>query len=80
LKGINSVNNLKVEIFDVKNNLVGESQIQVQKGDTLKQIQFSVKNPKLWTAETPNLYKAKFTLNKNRKKIFQTEENLVSEQ
>jgi hypothetical protein len=74
LKGINSVNNLKVEIFDAKNILVGESQITVQKGDTLKQIRFSVKNPKLWTAETPNLYKAKFSLNKNRKNIFQTEE------
>ena len=74
LKGINSANNIKVELFDVKNNLVVESQIQIQKGDTLKQIQFSVKNPKLWTAETPNLYKALFTLNKNRKTIFQSEE------
>lgn len=74
LKGINSVNNLKVEIFNAKNILVGESQIIIQKGDTLKQIQFSVKNPKLWTAETPNLYKAKFSLNKSRKNIFQTEE------
>ncbi|WP_267402738.1 MULTISPECIES: glycoside hydrolase family 2 TIM barrel-domain containing protein [unclassified Chryseobacterium] len=74
LKGINSTNNLKVEIFDVKNKLVGESQVQIQKGDTLKQIQFSVKNPKLWTAETPNLYKAKFTLNKNKKTISQIEE------
>lgn len=74
LKGIQNANNIKVELFDVKNNLVAESQIQIQKGDTLKQIQFSVKNPKLWTAETPNLYKAKFTLNKNKKIISQTEE------
>lgn len=74
LKGINSVNNVKVEIFDVRNNLVGESQTSIQKGDTLKQIRFDIKNPKLWTAETPNLYKAKFTLNKNKKTISQTEE------
>lgn len=74
LKGINSSNNLKVELFDVKNILVAESQVQIQKGDTLRHIYFSVKNPKLWTAETPNLYKAKFTINKNRKSIFQTEE------
>ncbi|AZA57880.1 glycoside hydrolase family 2 protein [Chryseobacterium shandongense] len=74
LKGINSANNIKVELFDAQNNWVGESQVQIQKGDTLKQIQFSLKNPKLWTAETPNLYKAKFTLNKNRKTIFQSEE------
>jgi hypothetical protein len=74
LNGINSANNVKVELFDAQNNWVGESQVQIQKGDTLKQIQFSLKNPKLWTAETPNLYKAKFTLNKNRKVINQTEE------
>jgi len=74
LKGIQSVNNVKVELFDAKNNLIGESQVQIQKGDTLKQIQFSVKNPKLWTAETPNLYKARFSLNKNKKNIFKTEE------
>jgi len=74
LNEISSANNIKVELFDAKNNLVGESQVQIQKGDSLKQIQFSVKNPKLWTAETPNLYKAKFTLYKNKKEIFQTEE------
>jgi len=74
LKEINSANNLKVELFDAKNNLVGESQIKIGKGDTLKQIQFSIKNPKLWTAETPNLYKARFSVNKNKKSIFQTEE------
>lgn len=74
LNEIISANNIKVELFDAKNNLVGESQVQIQKGDSLKQIQFSVKNPKLWTAEMPNLYKAKFTLYKNKKEIFQTEE------
>ena len=74
LKEINSANNLKVELFDIHNNRVGESHVQIQKGDTLKQLQFSVKNPKLWTAETPNLYKATFTLTKNRKIIFQTGE------
>lgn len=74
LNEINSANNIKVELFDFKNNWVGESQVQIQKGDTLKLIQLSVKNPKLWTAETPNLYKAKFTLNKNKKTISQTEE------
>ncbi|GEN75296.1 glycoside hydrolase family 2 protein [Chryseobacterium hagamense] len=74
LKGINHAGNIKVELFDAQNTLVGESQVQVQKGDTLKQIRFSVKNPKLWTAETPDLYKARFNLDKNGKKIFQTEE------
>ncbi|WP_294251801.1 glycoside hydrolase family 2 TIM barrel-domain containing protein, partial [uncultured Chryseobacterium sp.] len=74
LNGIRNANHLKVELFDTKNSLVAESQLQIQKGDTLKQILFSVRNPKLWTAETPNLYKAKFTLTKNRKSIFQTEE------
>lgn len=74
LKGINSVNNLKVELFDANNNLVGESQLKIEKGDTLKQVQFNLKNPKLWTAETPNLYKAKFSLHKNKKNIFHTQE------
>ncbi len=74
VRGINSVNNAKVEIFDAKNNLVGESSVRIQKGDTLKRIQFSVKNPELWTAETPNLYKARFTLHKNRKTVFRSEE------
>lgn len=74
LNEINSANTIKVELFDAKNNLVGESKIQIQKGDTLRQIQFSIKNPKLWTAETPNLYKAKFTLYKNKKVINKTEE------
>ncbi|KAA0126786.1 glycoside hydrolase family 2 [Chryseobacterium sp. SN22] len=74
LKGIDSGNTLKVELFDAQNTLVAESQVRIQKSDTLKQIRFSVKNPKRWTAETPHLYKARFILNKNRKKIFRTEE------
>jgi len=74
LKGINSANTVKVEILDADNMKVGESQMTIKQGDTLKQIQLSVKNPQRWTAETPNLYKARFTLHKNRKIISKTDE------
>ncbi|UDQ98202.1 glycoside hydrolase family 2 TIM barrel-domain containing protein [Lentisphaerota bacterium WC36G] len=48
-------------LYDLKQNIVAEADVQKinLKGNTRKNAQFKilVKNPKLWNAETPNLYR-----------------------
>lgn len=55
--------NVDVDIVDAKGKSVGKvtGRAQTASTDHLT-VDFSVKNPKLWTAETPNLYTAVFTL------------------
>ena len=50
-----------VDIIDANGKTVGKSSPFAISGDQAK-VDFVVKSPKLWTAETPNLYTAVFTL------------------
>ncbi len=50
-----------VDIIDTNGKKVGKSSPFAISGDQAK-VDFAVKSPKLWTAETPNLYTAVFTL------------------
>jgi len=56
---------LSAQIFDAAGKPVGEAfRANNSHGDTII-IQGTVKNPALWTAETPNLYSVKFSLADN---------------
>jgi beta-galactosidase/beta-glucuronidase len=51
------------QLTDAAGLPVGEPAVaEVQKGGDKATLTMTLENPKLWTAETPNLYKVKFTL------------------
>ena len=49
-------------ITDVKGKKVAENTLDVRTGSDHASINFTVKSPELWTAETPTMYQATFTL------------------
>lgn len=52
---------VRTEIIDDKGKVVGSNTTDARSTDIAK-IDFSISNPKLWTAETPNMYSAVMTL------------------
>ena len=48
-------------ITDVKGKKVAENTSDVRTGSDHASINFTVKSPELWTAETPTMYQATFT-------------------
>ncbi|KOS08229.1 glycoside hydrolase [Flavobacterium akiainvivens] len=75
LQGIKDASEVLVEIKDRQNKVVASSTVKVSPGDTLKQVSLSVKKPMLWTAETPNLYSAHFTLKKGGQTLYKLRES-----
>lgn len=59
---------VKTEILDRKDNKVAEGTLSIKKGSDWTMISLNAGYPDLWTAETPNLYSAKFTLSKENGK------------
>ena len=53
---------IKTVLLDAKGNKVAENTSPVKAAADWTAVQFSVKNPALWTAETPNRYTAQVTL------------------
>ena len=68
----------EVELRDVKGRLVDHRHFSPQSdlGSPLTTVTMAVKNPQLWTPETPYLYKARIILMKNGKKLDEIEENV----
>lgn len=57
-------------LFDSKGKKVAETTAPVKVGSDWTTLNLNVTNPALWTAETPNLYRAEFTLlNKNGEEL-----------
>ena len=54
--------NIQTILFDPKGNKVAENKRAVQSESDWSVLELFVKNPKQWTAETPNLYTAKVSL------------------
>lgn len=61
---------VKTDIYSVDNKLVASNTSQVLDKNKIEQT-IVLKNPKLWDNESPNLYKAKITLQQNGKIIDQ---------
>lgn len=53
---------VRARILDDKGRKLAESTVPVKAGADWTSLQLKVSNPALWTAETPNLYKAQFSL------------------
>ena len=64
--------NVVAEIVDAKGKVVGTAEGRVSAGDTLVNVKTSIKNPALWTAETPNLYRVNVYIKDGNKAVYQT--------
>ena len=62
------------EIKDAKGMTLSRITTQANKGDSAVLLQSALKNPKLWTSETPNLYTAHIYLRQNNKTIYELKE------
>lgn len=61
------------EISDLKGKVIGTAKAVNMDADTVLKLTTQVKNPALWTAETPNLYQVKTYLKANGKTLYQTQ-------
>ncbi|MFD1768656.1 glycoside hydrolase family 2 protein [Sphingobacterium suaedae] len=74
LEGVHTHTSLRVDIQDTGGRVVGSTTVNVHRGDSVARVQVQVKSPKQWTAETPHLYHAVYTLETKKEKGYQTEE------
>ena len=64
---------VRAQISDSKGKKLAETTVPVKAGGDWTSIQLNVSNPALWTAETPNLYKAHFSLLDKNGKVLHNE-------
>ena len=64
---------IRAQIKDNKGKKLTEATVPVKAGGDWTSIQLNVPNPTLWTAETPNLYKAQFSLLDKNGKVLHNE-------
>lgn len=73
-KNIAAVRSIVAELIDDAGKVMAASAIPVSKGDSLLTMKFKAVNPLLWTSETPNLYKVRFTLKNGQKELYTASE------
>lgn len=64
---------VKASIVDSKGKKLAETTVPMKAGGDKTVVRMKVNNPALWTAETPNLYKAQFSLIDKTGKVLHTE-------
>ena len=64
---------IRTQILDKKGKKITETTVPVKAGGDWTSLQLNVSNPALWTAETPNLYKAQFSLLDKTGKVLHSE-------
>lgn len=64
---------IRAQILDNKDKKLVETTVPVKAGGDWRSLQLNVPNPALWTAETPNLYKAQFSLLDKNGKVLHNE-------
>ena len=64
---------IRTQILDKKGKKITETTVPVKAGGDWTSLQLNVSNPALWTAETPNLYKAQFSLLDKAGKVLHSE-------
>ncbi|QJD97291.1 glycoside hydrolase family 2 [Mucilaginibacter robiniae] len=70
LKNIQDAGFLSAQIYTIDGQKVGSAfSANINKADTVIQLQSTLSAPKLWSSEFPNLYKVEFTLSQNGKTI-----------
>lgn len=73
-EGLQSGAELLVELKDVDGRIIGTEKVKVSEKDSTKSLRIQARNPNLWTAETPHLYYAHYTLRQGGKDIYRTTE------
>src|SRR5690606_2774165 len=74
LENIQENSALRVDLKDREGSVVATTRVKLQASDSVRLVSLAVKNPNLWTAETPHLYHAVFTLENDRVENYQTTE------
>ena len=74
LRGLAQNTDLKAEILDNTGRVVGTATGRAAATDTVVQLRTQVAKPLTWTAETPRLYRARFTLLAGGQALYQTTE------
>ena len=64
---------IRTQILDKKGKKITETTVPVKAGGDWTSLQLNVSNPALWTAETPNLYQAQFSLLDKAGKVLHSE-------
>lgn len=64
---------IRTQILDKKGKKITETTVPIKAGGDWTSLQLNVSNPALWTAETPNLYKAQFSLLDKAGKVLHSE-------
>lgn len=65
--------NIRAQIIDDKGKILAETTTPIKHGADWAMVNMSVKNPNLWSAETPNTYRATFALLNKSGKTLHTE-------
>ena len=66
---------VRTTISDINNKKIAENTTDIRTGSDHADISFKVKNPLLWTAETPNRYKVEFALIDAQDKVLHIEKD-----
>lgn len=74
LQNIKAPRQLKATIKDATGKTVATVQQTVKAGDTLVKLATSVSQPRLWTAETPNLYTVHLSLGNGAQPVYKTKD------
>lgn len=74
LENISVAQKLRVDIKNKEGRVVGSNFVVLAKGDSVKRLKLKIARPKQWTAESPNLYHAEFTLLDENQQLYVTRE------
>lgn len=74
LRGLSQATAIKAEIVDAAGRVVGTATGRATPTDTVVQLRTHLPTPLTWTAETPRLYRARFTLLAGAQPLYQTTE------
>jgi hypothetical protein len=74
LRGLTQATDIKAELVDAAGRVVGTATGHATPTDTVVQVRTQVAKPLTWTAETPRLYRARFTLLAAGQPLYQTTE------
>ncbi|RYU75330.1 glycoside hydrolase family 2 protein [Hymenobacter persicinus] len=74
LRGLRQSTAVRVDILDAQGRVVGTAAAVAAAADTAVQLRTRLAKPRLWTAETPNLYRARLTLTAAGQPLYQTTE------
>lgn len=72
LKNPKAKREVQAEILDAGGKVVGSAKATVQKNDTLVNLETTIKDPLLWSAETPHLYHVVTSIKAGKNNIYET--------